>query len=313
MRFQFLASFILGLTLSPVPTFGCSCVPPPPGVKTVRELAAWTAKRGDVIFEGKVERVELKWKLMEAPIGDVIPAVVDDLDEDDPVMLVSFDVLQSFQGNRQEPMQLDTGIGGGDCGFDFEVGKQHLVYAYKNETGELWTGICSGTALLEKNRANLAYLRGDGVGTAVDKEAPTATNKLCGRVILTNPNDFIDSQVLLFREGSKSPAPHDESEAGNDGSFCVTGVDPGKYHLLFVKKMAESFTSFVYFPGVTKLSEATTIEIVPGQTLPDLVFQIPVQPTFSISGFVSNSDSAHLPAEVKVMLVSTSQPLLTLA
>src|SRR5882724_3053747 len=172
MRFQFLASFILGLTLSPVPTFGCSCVPPPPGVKTVRELAAWTAKRGDVIFEGKVERVELKWKLMEAPIGDVIPAVVDDLDEDDPVMLVSFDVLQSFQGNRQEPTQLDTGIGGGDCGFDFEVGKQHLVYAYKNETGELWTGICSGTALLEKNRANLAYLRGDGAGTAVDKEAP---------------------------------------------------------------------------------------------------------------------------------------------
>jgi hypothetical protein len=28
-------------------------------------------------------------------------------------------------------MRLSTGLGGGDCGFDFEVGKQYLVYAFK--------------------------------------------------------------------------------------------------------------------------------------------------------------------------------------
>src|ERR1039458_3858064 len=78
MRVQFMAAVILGLTLSPAPVFGCTCAAPPPEVKTASELAAWT--RADAIFEGKVESVELRWKLKEAQIGDVIPTVATDLD-----------------------------------------------------------------------------------------------------------------------------------------------------------------------------------------------------------------------------------------
>jgi len=71
MRVQFMAAVILGLTLSPAPVFGCTCAAPPKEVKTASELAAWTS--ADAIFEGKVESVELRWKLKEAQIGDVIP------------------------------------------------------------------------------------------------------------------------------------------------------------------------------------------------------------------------------------------------
>ena len=73
-----MAAVILALTLGPAPVFGCTCGAPRPEVKTASELAAWTG--ADAIFEGKVESVELRWKLKEAQIGDVISAVATDLD-----------------------------------------------------------------------------------------------------------------------------------------------------------------------------------------------------------------------------------------
>jgi hypothetical protein len=90
----------------------------------------------------------------------------------------------------------------------------------------------------------------------------------------------------------------DEAGPDSDGYFCVTD------------RIDESLTSFVYFPGVTDLSEATAIDITPGHAPSDLAFNIPAQATFSVSGTVSNSDNPQLPAEVKVMLMSASQPLL---
>jgi hypothetical protein len=284
MHVQFIAAGILGLTLSPAPVFGCTCAAPPPDVKTASELAAWT--RADAVFEGKVESVELRWRLKEA------------------------EVLHSYRGDQRKPMRLSTGLGGGDCGFDFEVGKQYLVYAFKDETGELSTNICTRTTRLEKSSENLAYPRGKRVAPAANKEASTRTSNLCGRVIPTDATGSIDSLVLLARVGSKSPVPDSEAGPDSDGYFCVTDVNPGKYHLLFVNRIDESLTSFVYFPGVTDLSEATAIDISPGHTPSDLAFNIPAQATFSVSGTVSNSDNPQLPAEVKVMLMSASQPLL---
>jgi hypothetical protein len=254
MRVQFMAAVILGLSLRPAPVFGCTCASTPPEVKTASELAAWT--RADAIFEGKVEGVELGWELKETQSGDVIPTVATDLDRDGPVILVSLEVLHSYRGDQRKPMRLSTGLGGGDCGFDFEVGKQYLVYAFKDEAGELSTNICTRTTRLEKSRGKRA-------APAANKEVSTTTSKLCGRVIPTDATGSIDSQVLLVRVGSKSPVPDSEAGPGTDGSFCVTDVNPGKYHLLFMNRIEESPTSFVYFPGVTDLSEATAIDITP--------------------------------------------------
>jgi hypothetical protein len=308
VRIQFMAAVILALTLGPAPVFGCTCAAPPQKVKTASELAAGT--RADAIFEGKVESVELRWKLKEAQIGDVIPTVATDLDRDGPVILVSLEVLHSYHGDQRKLMPLSTGLGGGDCGFDFEVGKRYLVYAFKDEAGELSTNICTRTTRLEESRGNLAYLRGRRVVPAANKEGSTTTSKLCGRVVPTDATGSVDSQVLLVRVGSKSPVPDSEAGPDSEGSFCLADVNPGKYHLLFVNRIEESLTSFVYFPGVTDLSDATAIDIIPDQTPSDLVFNIPAQATFSVSGKVSNSDNPQLPAEVKVMLMSASQPLL---
>jgi len=270
-------------------------------------LAAWN--RADAIFEGKVESVELGWKLKEAQIGDVIPTIATDLDKDGPGRMVSLEVLHSYRGDQRKLTRLSTGLGGGDCGFDFEVGKQYRVYAFKDEAGELSTNICSRTALLEKSRRNSAYLHGKRVAPIANNGVSTTTSKLCGRVFPTDATGSVDSQILLVRIGRKSPVPDSEAEPGSDGSFCVTDVNPGKYHLLFVNRDEQSLTSFVYFPGVTDPSEATAIEIIPGHNPSDLVFNIPAQATFSVSGTVSNSDNPQLPAAVRVMLMSASQPL----
>jgi hypothetical protein len=92
------------------------------------------------------------------------------------------EVLHSYRGDKQKPMRLSTGLGGGDCGFDFEVGKEYLVYAFKDETGELSTNICTRTTRLEKSSENLAYPSGKRVAPAANKEASTrTTGHSCGR------------------------------------------------------------------------------------------------------------------------------------
>lgn len=148
-------------------------------------------------------------------------------------MLVTFDVSRSYQGVQPKHVQLRTGLGGGDCGFDFDAGKNYLVYASRNQFGHLSTGICTGTALLEDSQANLAYLRGDPIiPVSAKREVPIATGKLCGRVVRNDAVASTDNRVLLFLAGRKSPIPSDEVEPGSDGAFCATDVVPGNYHLL---------------------------------------------------------------------------------
>jgi hypothetical protein len=174
VRFHILVSAIFAVTVSSAPVFGCKCVSAPSDIKTTRELAQWTANRSDVIFEGRVERVELKWPLLEAKVGDLISA---DAEQDPPFMQVSFDETRSYRGTQQKHVQVTTGLGAGDCGFHFEVGKQYLVYAFAADSGRLSTGICSGTALLQESLANLSYLRGEPI--VAETNTPIATVKLC--------------------------------------------------------------------------------------------------------------------------------------
>jgi hypothetical protein len=63
-----------------------------------------------------VEASEMKSPLLEASAGDIVPA---NLEQSTPVMLVSFSVSRSYRGVRQQHVQIETGLGGGDCGFPF--------------------------------------------------------------------------------------------------------------------------------------------------------------------------------------------------
>src|SRR5271156_2958977 len=147
---------ILVLLLVAAPAFSCTCIIPPPDISSPGDVAAWHASHADEVFEGTVSSVELVWILSSARVGDVIPA---DLEEDLPRMRVTFQVLHTYKGGQQTQVQIETGYGGGDCGFSFEVGERYLVYANRdNESGELSTSICSGTATVDESRPAIAKL-----------------------------------------------------------------------------------------------------------------------------------------------------------
>lgn len=73
---------------------------------------------------------------------------------------VRFRVVEAFRGVTTSEIDVDTGAGGGDCGYSFIVGASYLVYSYQAErTPRLTTGICSRTRLLSQASEDLAYLR----------------------------------------------------------------------------------------------------------------------------------------------------------
>ena len=303
---RLIVSAAVMLVLSSAAAFGCKCAAPPPELRTRRELAEWRAKGVGAIFVGRVASAELKSAWLKASVSDFVPAMLDDIV---PVMLVTFDVMHSYRGVEGQRVDVETGLGGGDCGFSFEVGREYLVFADRDESGRLSTGICSDTAPVEKSAANLAYLRGEPVpaGKPAEEGSKTGGPRLCVRIVQkSSEND--DERVFLSKVANKSPFPTDEAEPQGGGLFCADDLDPGKYRLLFAKIPDDSPTSFTYYPGVTKLSEAASIDIRAGQSVPDLTFTIPSQPTFSVSGTVSVAAGARLPQKASVILTSAEQP-----
>jgi hypothetical protein len=81
--------------------------------------------------------------------------------------IIRFDVGESFKGAPLGELDVTTGSGGGDCGYNFVAGRTYIVYAHRNAaTGQLGAGICSRTGPIEQAAEDLAYLRGPFVSAA---------------------------------------------------------------------------------------------------------------------------------------------------
>jgi hypothetical protein len=117
-------------------------------------------------------------------------------------------------------------------------------------------------------------------------------------------------QILLFRVGDKSLVPSDDTEPGADGSFCARDLRPGKYVVLFRAGPDESPDLFAFYPGVLKPSEATEVEVAPGETVSHLLFRVLNHQTYTVSGKISAFNKSMRQAEPKVMLVSAADRFL---
>jgi hypothetical protein len=300
MRSYHLAPLLLLIALNPIPAFACKCAPPPPpDPNHSSTLSTPPPIETGTTFEGTVTGAHLKWDLVDANVGDLISA---DLDKDPPYMLVSFDVSRSYSGQQGKKVELKTGLGGGDCGVPFEVGKQYLVYADKDESGQLVTNICSGTDLVEDRKADVASLRGDPAISPDPQHRVTAPTRLCGHILKSGQADSSENRLLLIGVGNKSIVPSDEAEVEENGSFCASNVAPGEYYLLYVSGSRDATTSFGFFPGVTRLADARTISIERGQQIENLLLKVPFQPFYSVSGRVAAFDKAYAELQPKVAL-----------
>jgi hypothetical protein len=74
--------------------------------------------------------------------------------------------------------------------------------------------------------------------------------------------------------------------------------------LLFISRIEDSPTSFVFFPGVSSSSEAAAIDVHSGRPTSDLRFEVPSQPTFSVSGNVKSSNPSIFLAGCQVVFLS---------
>ncbi len=71
----------------------------------------------------------------------------------------SIALLWKLVGNTT--VQIQTGRGGGDCGYEFTIGSDYLVYAshaYGKPNAYLVTSICSRTTELSQAAEDMAYL-----------------------------------------------------------------------------------------------------------------------------------------------------------
>jgi hypothetical protein len=95
------------------PAWACSCVS-----FTKAELG----QAADAVFTGSVARV-------------------DDESGDARGRVVNFDVDVVYKGEPNPSIDVHTGLGGGDCGYDFVVDRRYTVFAF-DASGRLNAGMC---------------------------------------------------------------------------------------------------------------------------------------------------------------------------
>jgi len=336
MRRSFAARFFAAVCIS----IGCvKCASACQCGATVRGKNAWEvanleAKSATVIFEGTPARFELKWDLLSAKDGELIPAdMFSDKDWNrDPQMVVTFEVQKAYKGGVSSEVRLHTGLGGGDCGAVYQPGLNYLVYASGPSLDQLGVSMCSpgGWIGAREIEANLRQLRNERptpddlkpIGpwsranySAIEQRRErefevsqerlaTATGRICGSV--EQEGESRGTISFLSTQGYYPGQPPLASVEGG-GSFCSGNLGPGKYYLYFVGDLNHR-ASAQYYPGVSEQGMATAIEVRAGQTVSKVVFNVRSQTTYSVQGFISADDKlefGNAPGGLSVILIRT--------
>jgi hypothetical protein len=81
-------------------------------------------KQSEKVFTGKIISVR--------PHNSKMYKNGDETIEEYSNVKVKIELTNSFKGSSKKTIELITGIGGGDCGYDFIVGEEYLIFAYDN-------------------------------------------------------------------------------------------------------------------------------------------------------------------------------------
>jgi len=149
----------------------CSCGPQPPPLKAL--------EAADAVFLGTVESIQER----------DIEVSINSSPSRFTRLFVTFTPEIVFKGDRKGPITVSTGVGGGDCGFEFIVGKSYLVYSYVELGGFLYTSICSRTQESSRNSREILELQGRLPKPKKKEEPPTLS--LRGRINDSGYNGYV--------------------------------------------------------------------------------------------------------------------------
>ena len=149
-----------------------------------------------------------------------------------------FSVEQSYLGVAGTEVEVFTGFGGGDCGYDFQIGRRYLVYAYRHDD-QLYTGICTRTRPFSSATEDLAFL-----GT-LSSAAPGVTihGEIRDREGKSGP---VSSDILITIEGESE---RKEMLPDGEGRFRVSGLRAGKYKVSL--KLPDTLTTWRHEQEIT--------------------------------------------------------------
>jgi len=126
-------------------------------------------------------------------------------------------------------IEVFTGYGGGDCGYEFKIGQRYLVYAYRHKE-KLTTSICTRTKSFINANEDLAFL-----GT-LPSSVPGVT--IYGTVTHSE-SEALGSDVLITIDGDSE---RKEIRPDGKGHFRVSGLRAGKYKVSV--RLPETFTTW---------------------------------------------------------------------
>ncbi|MEK6279557.1 MAG: hypothetical protein AABN95_04315 [Acidobacteriota bacterium] len=140
--------------------------------------------------------------------------------------LVRIAIKQAFRGIEGSQTEVLTGLGGGDCGYEFELGKTYLIYAHRGKKdGKLYTSICTRTRPITESADDIAFIN------SLAGAEPGAV--IFGQVVKRNYHwkegdkwyqPVSEAEVTIEGEGEKR-----EMKSDQEGSFRVDGLPPGSY------------------------------------------------------------------------------------
>jgi hypothetical protein len=154
MRTVTIMLVVVAVYLAPAAS-ACSCRTPPPPAEHFAQV--------DMVFKAKVVDIEhSSWFLKRIWLG--LWMILRDGDIDDRRYCrdygkrVDFEITEAWKGVQSRGLTLRTGRGSGDCGYEFEVGKTYLVYAYSGNDDTCNVSLCSRTGEIDEVTEDLAFL-----------------------------------------------------------------------------------------------------------------------------------------------------------
>jgi 5-hydroxyisourate hydrolase-like protein (transthyretin family) len=197
-----------------IPGWTCSCA-----VSQLGNPACQAAWKHDAVFTGTVEDIS------DPPLPTVVtgPAAPPNF----PQWKVRFRIAEALRGiePKQPEIIVETGLGGGDCGYSFQRGLTYIVYASKKPGGGFSTGICTPTRLAEDAADDLKYFHG------LAQAPPTAEI----RVQVFDVYGKRQAQELAALPGAAitidGPGGQRTAAADTSGRHVFAGLPDGEYKI----------------------------------------------------------------------------------